>query len=593
MQTTDAPVISCGALRASDESRRVTLNGWINRRRDHGGLIFVDLRDHEGVTQVVFDPAHASFADAEQLRSEDVVTIVGSVRRRPEGTMNAKLGTGEVEIVVDTLVVLNRSAVPPFPVNLDETVNENLRLEYRYLDLRRPRMQHNLRTRHKIVKAMRDFFDARDFIEIETPLLIKSTPEGARDYLVPSRLFPGSFYALPQSPQLLKQLCMVSGFGRYMQIARCMRDEDLRADRQPEFTQVDVEMSFVSQEDVMAIMESCVRTVWRDVLHHDVPTFVRMTHHDAMRRFGSDKPDLRYGLELTDVSDLFAASEFVVFRTAIDAGGSVIGVRYPGGASLSRRDFDALTESAKRHGAKGMVWVALGAEGVKSSAAKFISPELAAEIGNRCDAVTGDAFLLFADATELTRTVAGRMRIEIATKAGLRDPDAFAFCWVTDFPYLERDEATGLPVPAHHPFSSPGPGQWELIDSDPFAMRAQHYDMVLNGYELGSGSIRIHQAAAQRRIFAMLGMSDEQVEERFGFFVRALEYGAPPHGGMALGIDRLVMLACGEEDLREVIAFPKNQAFRDVMMDAPSPVPGKLLRELYLTSTAPQAEDGR
>jgi len=587
---TDYAKHTCGSLRASDEGAYVRLSGWINRRRDHGGLIFADVRDREGITQVVFDPKDASFREAEKLRHEDVVQVSGRVRKRPAGTENPRLGTGEVEVGIEALEILNRSEVPPFQVNSDDDVDENLRLEYRYLDLRRPRMQHNIRTRHRIVKAIRDFFDGRDFVEIETPMLIKSTPEGARDYLVPSRLHPGTCYALPQSPQLLKQISMISGFGKYMQIARCMRDEDLRADRQPEFTQVDVEMSFVSQEDVIETMESCIRDVWKRVLEIDLATFPRLTHAEAMARYGIDKPDLRFGLELADVGSAFAQTDFVVFKGALEAGGKVVALRYPGGGTLSRRDFDALTEKAKEFGAKGMVWIALGADGMKSSAAKFMTDEAVAAMKAATGAETGDALLLFADAPEVALGAAGKMRNEVAERCGLRDPKAFAFCWVTAFPYLEIDAETGKAVPSHHPFSSPGEGEWDLIETDPTAMRAQHYDMVLNGFELGSGSIRIHKAEQQRKIFHMLGMADEQIDERFGFFMKALEYGAPPHGGMALGVDRIVMLACGEENIREVIAFPKNQVGRDVMMDAPSPVPERLLRDLYLKSTAPVAD---
>ncbi|MHB8146500.1 MAG: aspartate--tRNA ligase [Vulcanimicrobiaceae bacterium] len=590
---TDSIRRSCGTLRAADAGNAVELYGWVNRRRDHGGLIFVDIRDRDGITQIVFDPQHPSFKDAEHLRHEDVLRVRGTVRRRPEGTLNAKIGTGEIEVGIDELEILNRSLVPPFSVNNDEPVDENLRLEYRYLDLRRPRMQRNLRMRHRIIKTMRDFFDARDFIEIETPMLIKSTPEGARDYLVPSRLHPGTFYALPQSPQLLKQISMISGFGRYMQIARCMRDEDLRADRQPEFTQVDVEMSFCTQDDVLETMESCIRDVWKTVLDIDLAPFPRFSHREAIAKYGVDKPDLRFGLELQAVDDVFTGTDFVVFRSVLDAKGAIVALRYPGGAALSRRDFDALTETAKQGGAKGMVWIALGADGTKSSAQKFIGEEQVARLRSRCEAQTGDAILVFADAEATAFAVAGRMRNEIGERCGLRDPKTFRFCWVLDFPYLEIDEETGQPVPAHHPFTSPGQGQWDLIDTDPLAMRAQHYDMVLNGFELGSGSIRIHKPELQRRIFTMLGMSEEQIEHRFGFFMRALEFGAPPHGGMALGIDRIVMLACGEETIREVIAFPKNQVGRDLMMDAPTGVPEQLLRELYLRSTAPSAENGR
>jgi aspartyl-tRNA synthetase len=573
---------SCGGLRAQDAGTPVDLSGWVNRRRDHGGLIFVDLRDRDGITQIVFDPAHPSFKQAEHLRHEDVIRVRGAVRARPSGTENEKLATGEIEVGVHDLEVLSRSLVPPFPVNSDEDVDENLRLEYRYLDLRRPRLQRNIAVRHKIVKAMRDFFDERGFLEIETPMLIKSTPEGARDYLVPSRLHHGSFYALPQSPQLLKQILMVAGFGRYMQIARCMRDEDLRADRQPEFTQIDVEMSFATQEDVLEVMESCMRFAWRRVLDVELPPFPRYPHAEVMQRFGSDKPDLRFGLELQTANDIFAKTDFVVFKSAIDTGGAILALRYPGGAALSRRDFDALTELCKQHGAKGMVWISLAHEGVKSSASKFIDESAVAALRERTGAETGDAMLLFADTRDNALTLAGKMRLEIGDRCGLRDPARFAFAWVTDFPLFEADEETGEPAPAHHPFTAPAPDQWDLIDSEPLKMRAQHYDMVLNGYELGSGSIRIHKPEFQRRIFTMLGLSEEQIADRFGFFIRALDYGAPPHGGMALGIDRIVMLAVGETNIRDVIAFPKNQLARDVMMDAPSAVPDRLVRDLGL-----------
>ncbi len=581
---------TCGDLRAGDAGASVELNGWVNRRRDHGGLLFVDLRDHGGVTQVVFDPGDPAFKDAEQLRHEDVVRVRGAVRLRPAGTENAKLPTGQVEVAVQRLEVLNRSLVPPFPVNTDEDVDENLRLEYRYLDLRRTRLQRNLTVRHRILKAMRDYFDGRGFVEIETPMLIKSTPEGARDYLVPSRLYNGTFYALPQSPQILKQLLMVAGFGRYMQIARCMRDENQRADRQPEFTQLDVEMSFVTQDEVLEIMESCMRAVWRNVLEVDLAPFPRFTHAQVLERYGSDKPDLRFGLELHRVDDVFTGTDFAVFRSVLEQRGAIVALRYPGGASLSRRDFDALTESAKSEGAKGMVRIALASEGTKSSAAKFIGESQILQLRERTGAQTGDAMLLFADSQSAALSVAGKLRGVVGERCGLVDPHAFAFAWVTDFPLFEPDEETGAPMPAHHPFTAPAPGQWELLEREPFAMRAQHYDMVLNGYELGSGSIRIHEPQFQRRIFSMLGMTPEQIADRFGFFIRALDYGAPPHGGMALGIDRIVMLAAGESSIREVIAFPKTQTARDAMMDAPSPVPQKALRELGLKTGAASAD---
>jgi aspartyl-tRNA synthetase len=579
--------VSCGALRAADEAACVQLDGWIHRRRDHGGLIFVDLRDHDGITQIVFDPQHPDFGSAEHLRNEDVVRVHGRVRRRPPGTENLRLPTGEIEVAVERLEILNRAQVPPFQVNSDEPVDENLRLEYRYLDLRRPRMQRNLRMRHRIIKAIRDFFDSRDFLEIETPMMIKSTPEGARDYLVPSRLYPGHFYALPQSPQLLKQILMIAGFGKYMQIARCMRDEDQRADRLVEFVQLDVELSFCTQDDVLEVMESCMRYVWRTVLDVELAPFPRLTHQEALAKYGLDKPDLRFGLELADVTDAFKETEFVVFRSAIESGGAIVGLRYPGGAALSRREFDALTELAKQFGGKGMVWIALSGDGTKSSAQRFLSSTQIDEVRAALGAESGDALLLFADRADVAYAVAGKMRNEIGDRCKLRDPNTYAFAWVTGFPYLEIDETTGQPIPAHHPFTAPAPGDWELIERDPMAMRAQHYDMVLNGYELGSGSIRIHKAAEQRRIFEMLGLTPQQVEERFGFFVRALDYGAPPHGGMALGIDRIVMIACNEENLREVTAFPKNQVARDVMMDAPSLVPEQLVRDLHLRLATP------
>ncbi|HXM07989.1 MAG TPA: aspartate--tRNA ligase, partial [Candidatus Acidoferrum sp.] len=437
-----------------------------------------------------------------------------------------------------------------------------------------------------IVKAMRDFFDERGFVELETPMLMKSTPEGARDYLVPSRLHEGAFYALPQSPQILKQILMVSGFGRYMQIARCMRDEDLRADRQPEFTQLDVEMSFVTQEEVLEIMESCIRHVWKRALDVDLPPFPRLTHAEAIAKYGVDKPDMRFGLELGDLTATFADSAFSVFSSAVAEGGVVAGLRYPGGAALSRRDFDGLVELAREFGAKGMVWVSLASDGIKSPAAKFLSEADVSALRAICRAEDGDAVLLFAGPSAQAYSVAGKMRNVVGDRCKLRDPEAMAFCWVTGFPYLEVDDESGAVAPAHHPFTEPAPGDWDLIESAPRSMRAQHYDMVLNGYELGSGSIRIHQADKQRRIFEMLGLSSEQIQDRFGFFMRALEYGAPPHGGMALGIDRIAMLACREDNIRDVIAFPKNQVARDLMMDAPSDVPPELLRDLHLRSTA-------
>jgi aspartyl-tRNA synthetase len=582
--------VACGALTAADAGATVELDGWIHRRRDHGGLIFIDVRDRSGLTQVTFDPSKGeTFARAETLRSEDVVRVRGVVRRRPAGTENAKLATGDVEVPAAELEILNRSETPPFVIAAEEEPAEDVRLRYRYLDLRRPRMQRNLVVRHRIIKAFRDYFDEHGFIDVETPNLIKSTPEGARDYLVPSRLHRGSFYALPQSPQILKQILMIGGLGRYMQIARCFRDENQRADRQPEFTQVDVEMSFVQQEDVMQVMEGSVRFVWERALGESIPDpLPRLTYADAMRRYGSDKPDLRFELELTDVADLFKGGAFGLFAGLAESDANrVIAVRWPRGAALSRRDFDAVTELAKTFGAKGLAYVSFAADGVKGSIARFVDDALAAQLRERTGAQAGDAILFVGDAARAASDVAGRLRLEIGDRLGLRDPKKFAFCWVVGFPLFERDEETGEITFSHHPFTAPLPGQDALFDTDPLAITAQHYDLVLNGSELGSGSIRNHVPEFQRKVFKRLGLSDEQIDDRFGFFMEALSYGAPPHGGMALGVDRIVMIACGENNIRDVIAFPKNQMARDVMMDAPSSVPDQALKELGLRIAEP------
>ena len=575
--------VSCGALRAADAGSEIEVSGWVHRRRDHGGLYFMDLRDRDGLTQVVFDPGEVqAFSGAEALKAEDVIKVRGLVRRRPAGTENPKLATGEIEVAAQALDVLAHSLTPPFVVSSDADVDENLRLRYRYLDLRRERLQRNLTVRHKIVKAIRDYFDERDFLDIETPNLIKSTPEGARDYLVPSRIHPGTFYALPQSPQILKQICMIGGLGRYMQIARCYRDEDPRADRQPEFTQLDVEMSFVTEDEVLEVMEGCMRAVWRRVLGVEVPPMQRLRHSEAIRRFGSDKPDLRFGLELADAGERFAGSGIKFLEPYANPanGGRIVALRYPGGAALSRRDFDELTETAKQFGAGGLVWVALAAGGWKSSIAKLLNDGIVAALAADAQAESGDAILLVAGPHAEASDVAGRLRLEIGDRLALRKPGEFAFCWIVGFPLFEKDAETGEITFAHHPFTSPAPGQETLFETDPLAMRALHYDMVLNGYELGSGSIRNHRVDVQQTIFRLLGLSDEEIAARFGFFMEALQYGAPPHGGMALGIDRIVMIACGEPNIREVIAFPKNQAFKDVMMDAPSTVADKQLKEL-------------
>jgi aspartyl-tRNA synthetase len=584
-------IASCGELRATDAGHAVCLRGWVNRRRDHGGLIFIDVRDHDGLTQLVIDPSSDEvsaelFAATERLRAEFVISITGQVRLRLPGTEKADLPTGTIEVAVTALDILNESLTPPLVVAGDADVDENIRLRYRYLDLRRTRMQRNLAVRHRIVKAMRDYFDARDFLEIETPNLIKSTPEGARDFLVPSRVHQGSFYALPQSPQLLKQLLMIGGLGRYMQIARCFRDEDPRADRGPEFTQLDVEMTFVEEDDVMAIMEGCMRYVWQTALGITLaPAIERLTYEDAMRRFGSDKPDMRFALELVDVAPVFASSGFELFaKLAAGSGNRITAVRYPGGAALSRREFDALTETAKQFGAKGLAYITLTPDGVKGPIAKFLSAAAIEELTRTTGAAPGDAVVFVGERYAVASDIAGRLRLEIGERLGLRDPRTFAFCWVYHFPLFEADAQTGAITFSHHPFTAPGPGQEELFDSEPLRVRAQHYDLVLNGFELGSGSIRNHKEAFQRKVFHRLGLDDATIEDRFGFFMEALRYGAPPHGGMALGVDRIVMLACGEPSIRDVIAFPKNQMARDVMMDAPSSVPPAALRDLGLKS---------
>ena len=581
--------VSCGALTAADVGRGVELAGWVHRRRDHGGLIFIDVRDRDGITQVIFDPSMDEvFRRAETLRSEFVVRVRGEVRRRPAGTENAKLATGEIEVPAAELEILNESKTPPFVIASDEEPAEDVRLRYRYLDLRRPRMQRNLTMRHRIIKALRDYFDEHDFLEIETPDLIKPTPEGARDYLVPSRVHQGTFYALPQSPQILKQILMIGGLGRYMQIARCFRDEDPRADRQPEFTQLDVELSFVGQDDVIAVMEASMRATWLRVLDQTLPDpLPRLTHAEALRRYGSDKPDLRFELELVDVADLFRGGAFGLFAGLAESDANrVIALRWPGGAALSRRDFDAVTELAKTFGAKGLAYVSLAPDGVKGSIARFVDDALAAQLRERTGAHDGDAILFVGDVSRHASEVAGQLRLEIGDRLGLRDPQKFAFCWVLGFPLFER-EANGEITFTHHPFTAPLPGQEALFDTDPLAITAQHYDLVLNGYELGSGSIRNHTAEFQRKVFKRLGLSDEQIEDRFGFFMESLAYGAPPHGGMALGLDRVVMLACGESSIRDVIAFPKNQAARDVMMDAPSTVPEQSLKDLGIRIVSP------
>jgi aspartyl-tRNA synthetase len=574
----------------------VTLAGWVNRRRDHGGLIFIDLRDREGIVQTVFNPEVSAPAlkIAEELRSEYVVGLKGEVAIRPPGTENPRLPTGDIEVIVKEAEIYNTARTPPFYINEEVDVDESLRLRYRYLDLRRPRMKENLLLRHRIIKFMRDFLDARGFIEVETPVLIKSTPEGARDYLVPSRLYPGHFYALPQSPQQLKQLLMVAGLDRYYQIARCFRDEDTRADRQPEFTQLDIEMSFVEEEDVIGLIEelfiAMVSTIKPEMSF--IKPFPRLSFAEAMDRYGTDKPDLRFGLEIRDLSDTVADTEFDVFKSALAKGGRVKGIGVPGCAAYTRRQLDELNEMAKNLGAGGLVTISLDSAAgsldnltgntVKSAAAKFLSLEQIKEMAERLGASTGDLLLIVAGDNKLVNAVLGELRREMGRRLNLTDPEALAFAFIVEFPLFERDIQAGRLVATHHPFTMPRDEDIALLDTDPEKVRAKCYDFVCNGYELCSGSIRIHTSQMQRKVFRLLGYSDEAIEERFGHLLEAFDYGAPPHGGIAPGIDRIVMLLAGEENIREVVAFPKNQNAVDLTFRAPAPVTEEQLAELHI-----------
>jgi aspartyl-tRNA synthetase len=583
----------CGELRAEDAGTTVTLAGWVHRRRDHGGLTFLDLRDSTGIVQVVLNPADAPAAHqaAESMRAEFVVRITGEVVRRAPNAVNPRLPTGEIEVQAREAEVLNPAKTPPFPINEEEEPGELTRLRYRYLDLRRPDMAARLRLRHRAVNFIRRFLNERGFIEVETPILLKSTPEGARDYLVPSRVHPGRFYALPQSPQQLKQLLMVAGVERYFQIARCFRDEDLRADRQPEFTQLDLEMSFVEENDILDLMEALFSGMTRE-LRPDATLprpFPRLTYAEALRRYGSDKPDIRYGMELFDISDLVADSEFGVFRGAVGSGGQVRGLAVPGGAELTRRQIDEFTEVAKGRGAKGLVTVGLQGdpltltpEQVRSPVARFLSSDLLREMAARAGANRGDLILLVADAEAVANAVLDTLRREIAGRLNLADRNTFAYLFVTDFPLFEWNEGEGRWDSAHHPFTAPKDEDVALLDSDPGRVRSKAYDLVCNGWELGSGSIRIHQRDVQARIFSLLNISPEEQQERFGHMLDAFEYGAPPHGGVAPGIDRTVAILAGVPDIREVIAFPKTKTASDPMTGAPSPVDARQLHELHI-----------
>jgi aspartyl-tRNA synthetase len=579
---------NCGELRIKHVGQEVTLAGWVNRRRDHGDLIFIDLRDREGVIQIVANPETSADAhtQAVNVRPEWVIQVRGTVQKRPEGMENSQLATGEVEVEVDQFKILNPANTPPFTINEETEVDETVRLKYRYLDLRRERLRKNIELRHKVVKYIRDFLSEAGFWEIETPILFKTTPEGARDYLVPSRVHPGEFYALPQSPQQLKQLLMVAGTEKYFQIARCFRDEDQRGDRQPEFTQLDLEMSFVEREDVMSLTEELFTSLVGDLLLEKrllAKPWPRLSYREAMDRFGKDNPDLRFGMEIQDISDIAANCGFQVFERVVQEKGLVRGLNVKGSASFSRREIDELTDFVKGYGAKGLAYLALAEDGeFRSSFQKYFASDKLQEVVNRLQGEPGDLLLFVADRPSVVFESLGRLREHLGEKLGLRQPDLLAFCWVIDFPYVEWNEDEKRWDPSHHLFTAPMPEDVHLLDTDPSKARGQQYDMVLNGHEVGGGSIRIHERELQEKAFKLIGLQADVAMERFGHMLEAFEYGTPPHGGIAPGIDRLCMIFADEPNIREVIAFPKNQAARDVMAGAPSPAEPKQLSELHL-----------
>ena len=574
----------CGTLNISNVDQEVVLNGWVAKRRNLGGLIFVDLRDKTGIVQVTFDDQipQELFEKADSLRSEYVVGIKGIVKERT--AKNANIPTGEIEVFATDLVLYSEAETPPIYIKDDDNVDDNLRLKYRYLDLRKSKMQRNLSFRHKVVKIARDYFDANGFTEVETPMLIKSTPEGARDYIVPSRVYPGSFYALPQSPQLFKQLLMVSGTDRYMQIVKCFRDEDLRADRQPEFTQIDIEMSFVDMDDVIAVQEGFIKKVFKEAMDMEIQTpFPRLTWDEAMERYGSDKPDTRFGFELKKLNDVVAGCDFKVFTDALANGGDVRGICIDGGSEkFSRKDIDKLTDMTKAYGAKGLVWIRVNEGEYASSVNKFFSQEQLAEIAKVFDAKAGDLIFICSDKPKVVFASLGFLRREIAGRLGLLDDKQFNLLWVIDFPMFEEDDETGDLKAMHHPFTCPKLDQLDMLDTDPVAVKANAYDIVLNGVELGGGSIRIHDKDLQAKMFEILGLTKEECDEKFGFLIEAFKYGVPPHGGLAYGLDRLIMLLLGEQSIREVIAFPKNQNAQCLVCEAPAPVDEAQLEELAL-----------
>jgi aspartyl-tRNA synthetase len=575
----------CNTLGLDNLNQEVVLMGWVLRRRDHGGVIFIDLRDRHGITQVVFNPEinPEPHAKAHQLRSEWVLAVKGKVEARPGDMANPKLQTGHIEVLVSELRILNTSKTPPFPLDEDSEVSDNIRLQYRYLDLRRPEIGANLIMRHKAAQAVRNYLSDNGFLEIETPMLTKSTPEGARDYLVPSRVNAGKFYALPQSPQLFKQLLMMGGMERYFQIVKCFRDEDLRADRQPEFTQIDLELSFVGEDDIMAIAEGMVKEVFAATRGIELnPPFARMTYAEAVSRFGNDKPDTRFGLELVDLTEKLRGCGFKVFNTVIEQGGAVKAINAKGCGTFSRKDLDDLTDYAGNFGAKGMAWIKVKEDEWQSPITKFFSEAEIAAMRDALDAEPGDLILFGADSSVVVHQVLSELRLELGRRLGLMDSNVFNFLWVTDFPLVEYDSERKRHVALHHPFTSPFEEDLDLLESEPLKVRSRAYDLVLNGSEIGGGSIRIHSSEMQARLLKVLGIGAEEAEEKFGFLLRALEYGAPPHGGIAFGLDRLMMLLTGSSSIRDVIAFPKTQKATCPLTDAPSAVERKQLTELHL-----------
>ena len=581
---------TCNQLNKDNVGEEVVLSGWIHRRRDHGDLIFLDLRDRYGFTQIVADPSHSESAHkiAEELRSEFVVMVKGTVRARPDGMQNKNIDSGEVEVILNEIEILNRSKTPPFEIDVTTDPNEEIRLKYRYLDLRRERMKNNIIFRHRFIKRLRDHMDGLGFVEIETPMLMKGTPEGSREFIVPSRLYEGKFYVLPQSPQQLKQMLMVAGMDKYFQIARCFRDEDQRGDRQPEFTQMDLEMSFVEEEDVISTNEHVIRELIEELSPEKeimFKPFKRITWHEAMSKYGSDKPDLRFGMEINDVSDLVSQSEFKVFTDAIKNGGVVKCLRVEGGSKFSRKEIDEFTEIAKIYGAKGLAYITLSPEeGIKSPIAKFLTEEQISEILKKCGAVTGDIVFFAADKFDVACNALGNVRLACADKFNLRDKNKLALLWVTDFPMFEYSEEEGKLVATHHPFTAPKDSDVALLDSDPVKAIAKAYDIVMNGSEIGGGSIRIHSPVVQRKIFEVLGIEDSEIDRRFGHMIEAFKFGAPPHGGIAWGLDRIIMLLRDEANIREVIAFPKDSRAKDLLTGAPSPLPETTLREMNIKS---------